>query len=74
MANIRKCKNCYFWDQKTGKYGKCPMIGPPVNLKFAYSEGVVFAMTPRFGVCDNHKYKHEVDAEVSHELPIETES
>lgn len=59
MTQFRKCKTCFYWDRQSSKYGKCSKIGRKANLRFAYEEGVVFAMTPKFGVCDDHTTDEE---------------
>jgi hypothetical protein len=68
MPNVRKCKNCFYWDPQSSKYGKCSKLGRLVDLRFAYTEGdgvgVVFAMTPRWGLCNDHLFKHEAKLKI----------
>jgi hypothetical protein len=64
MTEVRRCKNCVNWDKRSNKFGKCPVIGRTENIRFAYREGVVFAMTPQFAVCNQHKFSDEEDNDI----------
>ena len=63
----RKCKNCFYWNKVSKKHGKCSKLGRKDNLRFAYEEGIVFVMTPQFGLCDNHLFINEAKIKIHEE-------
>ena len=59
---MRKCSTCFYWTKESKRYGKCSKIGRVINLRFHKDEGVIFAMTPRFAVCNEHKTSEEAQS------------
>lgn len=51
----------------SNKYGKCSKLGRHDSLRFAYNDGIVFAMTPRHGVCNNHMTNSEAKERIGNE-------
>jgi hypothetical protein len=53
---IRKCGNCKYWNGMSGDNGYCKML----PLLFAYSlESSMFAITPKFTLCEKHVLRNE---------------
>ena len=63
----RRCTNCFYWSRVSKKHGKCSKLGRSCNLRFAYDEGIVFCMTPRNGMCDDHLLKKEAKSKIHEE-------
>lgn len=61
---MKRCATCYFWEKTTNKYGDCAILTNvairEVKLRFAYEKGEVKILTPRYGICNEHKSIHDV--------------
>jgi hypothetical protein len=49
------------------RYGKCSKLGRTSNLRFAYEDGIVFCMTPKFGLCDDWLDPEEAKIHIENE-------